>query len=482
MSNTTYEAKEPIASDWLETRDPAQDLLPNNPCCLFTYEDAYNKSIPSRTPSLQCKCAYCGKIFLIDRHTAQDIIVKKRHHTFCSRICSNKFTTKHHQAYTCKMCGKQVASDDYYGSGSFCSVVCSRKYSSKFANSKESIRKKQETLRKYYDAKLGPNRKSKTKSKETSPSPKTFYKRLISKQLMFSISTIIQSFNYKHIHITIPKTLEGYIIEGAAYILIEMTRKWSFWDIKTLLNIKRFKIFKQYCKSLLIEDNPIFISCNPPITIKICRQVLNKPILEGSITINEKNEIAKECERLLYKEKWSTKKVCLEYLHCSTGRCEYISVLGARTYTVSEALINRHNLTLDQKTNYRRYRRQCKFNFTKELEEYLFNSEKLTITNDIPTKDHMVSVTYGFLHNIDPYLISHPANCMILSNSSNSSKNSSCSITINELIERVEWFNETILAKTEDYAKKYRNKTKYRLGNIFPKEATNQFKMMSIID
>ena len=52
MSNATYNVVEPVASDWLETRDSAQDLLPINPCCLFTHKDAYNKSIPSKKASL----------------------------------------------------------------------------------------------------------------------------------------------------------------------------------------------------------------------------------------------------------------------------------------------------------------------------------------------------------------------------------------------------------------------------------------------
>ena len=128
MSNATYDVVEPVASNWLETRDPAQDLLPINPCCLFRYEDAYNKSIPSREKTLQCKCGYCGKIFLISRHDAQDIIKRKYANTFCSRFCANKSRIVKHKSYNCEFCGKFVSLENYYGKGRFCSLTCAKNF------------------------------------------------------------------------------------------------------------------------------------------------------------------------------------------------------------------------------------------------------------------------------------------------------------------------------------------------------------------
>ncbi len=270
MSNATYDVVEPVASDWLETRDPSQDLLPVNPCCLFTHEDAYNKSIPSRVLSLQCKCGYCGKIFLISRHAAQDIIVKKIHHTFCSKVCSHKFIgikqRKHipHE-YQCEMCGKHVLIDNYYGSGRFCSEKCARSFSTKS---------------------LIPNKRK----QKISNGVKRHYRRTL---------------NY------IP--------------------------------------------------------------------------------------ISKE------------------------------------------------------------YHKACNFKFSKDIDKFLPGFDLYQkygwynkFQNKIgATKDHMISISYGFHNNIDPYLISHPANCMIMLSTENYRKKSECSITVNELIERVEWFNETILFKIE---------------------------------
>lgn len=54
------------------------------------------------------------------------------------------------------------------------------------------------------------------------------------------------------------------------------------------------------------------------------------------------------------------------------------------------------------------------------------------------SRDHMISVKYGFENNVDPEIISHPANCRLMIHSKNSSKCANCSITLDELLERIE--------------------------------------------
>lgn len=53
------------------------------------------------------------------------------------------------------------------------------------------------------------------------------------------------------------------------------------------------------------------------------------------------------------------------------------------------------------------------------------------------SRDHIVSIKYGFEHNIDPYIISHPANCQLLIHTDNESKSSKCDITIEELKDKI---------------------------------------------
>jgi len=58
------------------------------------------------------------------------------------------------------------------------------------------------------------------------------------------------------------------------------------------------------------------------------------------------------------------------------------------------------------------------------------------------SRDHMLSVKEGFELGIDPKLLSHPANCELMVHNDNISKNKKSSITLEELLERIENFNK----------------------------------------
>ena len=53
------------------------------------------------------------------------------------------------------------------------------------------------------------------------------------------------------------------------------------------------------------------------------------------------------------------------------------------------------------------------------------------------SRDHIISVSYGFTNNIDPSIISHPANCRIILHSENKKKSTKCDLTIDQLLERI---------------------------------------------
>ncbi len=53
------------------------------------------------------------------------------------------------------------------------------------------------------------------------------------------------------------------------------------------------------------------------------------------------------------------------------------------------------------------------------------------------SKDHMFSIADGFKYNIDPNIIKHPANCMLLPHRENQKKRHNSSITIEELLDRI---------------------------------------------
>jgi len=54
------------------------------------------------------------------------------------------------------------------------------------------------------------------------------------------------------------------------------------------------------------------------------------------------------------------------------------------------------------------------------------------------SKDHMLSVKYGFDNNIDPEIIAHPANCKLMEHNKNAAKCANCDITYDELLVRIE--------------------------------------------
>jgi hypothetical protein len=58
------------------------------------------------------------------------------------------------------------------------------------------------------------------------------------------------------------------------------------------------------------------------------------------------------------------------------------------------------------------------------------------------SRDHMISVKYGFDNNIDPKIIAHPANCKLMLHSKNTSKNTNCSLTIEQLLDKISKWQE----------------------------------------
>jgi len=95
-----------------------------------------------------------------------------------------------------------------------------------------------------------------------------------------------------------------------------------------------------------------------------------------------------------------------------------------------------------------RYRQQCRFRFN--VYDYSDKFDLLLIEQygwykaknrgDNPngvSRDHMYSVKEGFTNNVNPYIISHPANCILMRHCDNNRKNTNCSITLNELIDKI---------------------------------------------
>lgn len=71
------------------------------------------------------------------------------------------------------------------------------------------------------------------------------------------------------------------------------------------------------------------------------------------------------------------------------------------------------------------------------------NSKNKNINMNGVSRDHLFSVYDGWINDIDPRIISHPANCRLILQSENASKRNSSSITLDELLQRIAIWNGT---------------------------------------
>jgi hypothetical protein len=108
--------------------------------------------------------------------------------------------------------------------------------------------------------------------------------------------------------------------------------------------------------------------------------------------------------------------------------------------------------SLDRK-KYKDYRKLCAFRFSLNNYPDEFDFElikkfgwyKAKNKGDNPngvSRDHMFSISEGFKQNVDPYLISHPANCRLMQHGENFKKKAECYITLKELEQRIENWNK----------------------------------------
>lgn len=58
------------------------------------------------------------------------------------------------------------------------------------------------------------------------------------------------------------------------------------------------------------------------------------------------------------------------------------------------------------------------------------------------SRDHMYSIKDGFLNNVDPKLLAHPANCRLVKQSENASKRDRSCITLEQLLERIKQWDK----------------------------------------
>ena len=208
--------------------------------------------------------------------------------------------------------------------------------------------------------------------------------------------------------------------------------------------------------------------------IRTCKQVLTLPD-DTTVTTQHVEQLTQIMRNHLEVDNLSPANIAAQYgiEHRDFGMF-LKSSLKLKLKTFSEANKAHRTRTGTALTDDKKiYKANCQFKFGiydnpnipgYELLETigLYNS----VSNvDGASRDHMFSVEEGWRHQVDPTLISHPANCMIMAQPDNSKKNSSSSITLDQLKTRVAHWNENgltknpelvvrALTKSEDHKKK----------------------------
>lgn len=103
--------------------------------------------------------------------------------------------------------------------------------------------------------------------------------------------------------------------------------------------------------------------------------------------------------------------------------------------------------------DYLRYKSKCKFNFNVwDYPDYFdlnliyshgwYKPKNRGNNLNGVSRDHMISIKFGWENGIDSNIISHPANCELMQNNKNISKNKKCSLLLEELKERIKEWNK----------------------------------------
>ena len=196
------------------------------------------------------------------------------------------------------------------------------------------------------------------------------------------------------------------------------------------------------------------------------REILNKKIshgvrqtnIEKSILTGKPLRITKQCKHC--GKTFETRKK--NQIYCSikcVSQAKYAHNMNVRKY----------------------YRHCCCFNFAlnnfpdefdfKLVETFGWYKAKNHGNNlNGVSRDHMVSQDFGYKNLIDPYIISHPANCALIKHTENSSKYNKCSLSVDELLQRiVNWHKKYgVYPNTIDYTYFERNNINLlKFDNVF---------------
>lgn len=212
---------------------------------------------------------------------------------------------------------------------------------------------------------------------------------------------------------------------------------------------------KKISDTLKLEKIKIKKECPECGTEFEVERTLNK---DGSMRIPkyEKTYCSRSCANgHKYTEEWNKKiskalKIEREPIYCQDcgKELKYNNKSG-----YCNKCYRKHRYDHLDKNKIHYYRQQCQFDFNLAdypdefdfslVEKYGWYKAANRGNNlEGVSRDHMVSISYGFNNNIDPEIIRHPADCQLLMHNENVSKGKNSGIELEELLERIEKWNK----------------------------------------
>lgn len=226
------------------------------------------------------------------------------------------------------------------------------------------------------------------------------------------------------------------------------------WKLKQKNQTKKPKILYS------VDLPPDSYSNQNSSAARIARIILNK---RGIITNDDINVMKEHIINFINIENLSPRQIKEKYkIDIIANFTDFVkNVLNIKIKSSKESLINYYTQTNRLMTNEKQiYWRECNFTFDPFSEPNIIGYDLLDkydfeprCTNERQTdklylhRDHMISKLYGYENNIPSDHISHPANCEIMFSHLNIKKNSSSSITYEELLSRINSWNNGDVSK-----------------------------------
>jgi len=222
-----------------------------------------------------------------------------------------------------------------------------------------------------------------------------------------------------------------------------------FGEKRRLLTISRYEATPKICKrcgtTIPFDKRKSNMFCSSS-----CAAIFNNA--KKDWTTIKTGPVPKPKLPKLSRKKRSTTLIDADGPHTRVYLCS-CKISGKQWYSPTIKTI--HPLTIETK---KLYSYQCRFTFNIAKYPDWFDYASALIKqygwysaanrgNNLSgcSRDHLYSVSDGYKNNIDPAIMSHPANCNIVPHRRNQNKHKHSSITLNELLERIKLFDQQYL-------------------------------------